>query len=734
MKKQKLSPGFDLAFSRQIILPVAIALSLLSFLVIWGAFAYLGWREDTETQRLSRQALHIRDELINRETIQLGFLTRRLAEHYSHYPAAIQRQDRDKLMEIGAPLFRELQRDFGITHGSIFDTRRTTLLRLHRPDMFGDKVDRRTLLYAEVTQDAFSGVESGKTAVPTLRLVLPLRINGAIIAYVELGKEVYSLAHDIRNILGVEVVSALHKEFSNPTDYALGETTLGFLGSWEDHPKLAILGSSLRDIPRSLIAIWENNPAEVFSLYENGDYWSVTVLPLEDVGGRRTASIALLRNVSESHATTRRALVGGSGIVFMVSIILFLILRWRTHQVEARILDAHQELADIAELASDWFWEQDTQFRFTKNTLHIGNYQGTRDVVGRRRWELPIKLPESAWAAHRADLEAHRPFSLRYAIEVNGKEHWFDIHGKPLFSSSGEFKGYRGSGRDITLDMQREEELVRHRDHLKEMVEEQLADVLKAKSDAEAANQAKTEFLANITHELRTPMHGILSFAKFGLTKKNLSPEKIHEYFGHISDSANRLLNLINDLLDISKLEAGKLNLETSKGDLAASARNVTQQLSALAGQQQLTFKLEVRCDDTQLEMDSQRITQLLNNLLGNALRFAPKGSEIQVLICDDFISTGRRKEDRRQVPALSLTVADRGPGIPEDELEAIFEKFVQSSKTKTGAGGTGLGLAICREIVALHRGRISACNRPDGGAAFTFVLPRRQPSRSPSR
>jgi signal transduction histidine kinase len=251
--------------------------------------------------------------------------------------------------------------------------------------------------------------------------------------------------------------------------------------------------------------------------------------------------------------------------------------------------------------------------------------------------------------------------------------------------------------------------------------------LLVAKNAAESANTAKSEFLANISHELRTPMHGILSFAKFGLSKSNATPEKIHEYFTHINQSAERLLKLLNDLLDLSKLEAGKMDLQIAQHDMAQIVSSIIDQLDALARQKDLRLQLIVDSAETSIEMDADRISQIIQNLLGNALRFGTAGTEVTISIADAELPAGHRRAHNQRLPALAVTVTDRGPGIPEDELGAIFDKFIQSSKTKTGAGGTGL--AICREITTLHMGDIIARNRADGGAEFIVLLPRQQPA-----
>jgi signal transduction histidine kinase len=124
--------------------------------------------------------------------------------------------------------------------------------------------------------------------------------------------------------------------------------------------------------------------------------------------------------------------------------------------------------------------------------------------------------------------------------------------------------------------------------------------------------------------------------------------------------------------------------------------------------------------------VDAVRFSQVLRNVLANAMKFSPDGGVIRILIEEAATTLGRRADDlAAPVAAWRITVIDEGIGIPEDELETVFDSFVQSSKTRDGAGGTGLGLTICREIVAAHRGSISARNRPEGGAVFEIMVPR---------
>ena len=165
-----------------------------------------------------------------------------------------------------------------------------------------------------------------------------------------------------------------------------------------------------------------------------------------------------------------------------------------------------------------------------------------------------------------------------------------------------------------------------------------------------------------------------------------------------------------------------------AEGDLRVTVEAVIKEMEMLASERGITIRLQ-SADEAVIEMDAARIAQILRNLLANALRFTAPGGEVVVTISPRELYVGRRRDDRIILSGLMLSVADHGPGIPESELETVFDKFVQSSKTKTGAGGTGLGLAICREIAWLHKGEIYAGNRPEGGAIFTLTLPRFQNS-----
>ena len=295
-----------------------------------------------------------------------------------------------------------------------------------------------------------------------------------------------------------------------------------------------------------------------------------------------------------------------------------------------------------------------------------------------------------------------------------------------VLDEAGELSGFLGIAIDITERRQAETELLQHRDHLQELVAEQTADLLRAKEVAERANQTKSEFLANMSHEMRTPMHAVLSFAGLGETKARIEhAEKLGHYFHRIRQSGDRLLRLLNDLLDLSKLEAGKMQIDLKLHDVRPLICEAGAELESLFASRGLHLAIADADCSTEAMCDPVRFGQVVRNLLSNAMKFSPDGGKISVSFDSSVLELGRRSDEKAAFPALRITISDQGVGIPADELETIFEKFVQSSKTKTGAGGTGLGLAICQEIMRAHRGSIAACNNSQGGASFSLQLPR---------
>ena len=236
---------------------------------------------------------------------------------------------------------------------------------------------------------------------------------------------------------------------------------------------------------------------------------------------------------------------------------------------------------------------------------------------------------------------------------------------------------------------------------------------LEARSrEAEQANRLKTEFLASMSHELRTPLHTIIGFSEL-LTEQLEGPlnEKQHRFVGHISQDARHLLELINQILDISKIESGRVELRREAFDFDHCVGEVLAGIRHHAAAKNITLENQNSFHDA-LFADRLRMKEILYNLLSNAVKFTPEGGRV-------WLESGRESN------SLRVSVCDTGIGIPQEEHPSIFEKFYQVGDPSAGVReGTGLGLPITKHLVELHGGTISVESWPGKGSRFTLTFP----------
>jgi len=231
----------------------------------------------------------------------------------------------------------------------------------------------------------------------------------------------------------------------------------------------------------------------------------------------------------------------------------------------------------------------------------------------------------------------------------------------------------------------------------------------------EVASQHKSEFLANMSHELRTPLNAIIGFSEV-LSERMFGElnEKQEEYLKDIYASGTHLLSLINDILDLSKIEAGRMELELSVFHLPMALDSALTLVRERAGRRSIALHTNVDDRLGQIQADERKVRQVVLNLLSNAIKFTPEGGRIEV---------GAVPKDG----LVEVSVSDTGVGIASEDQEAVFEEFRQVGTVEKKVEGTGLGLTLCRKFVELHGGRIWVKSELGAGSTFTFTIPARQ-------
>jgi len=348
----------------------------------------------------------------------------------------------------------------------------------------------------------------------------------------------------------------------------------------------------------------------------------------------------------------------------------------------------------------------------------------TEDMFGYSRDELlgqPVEvlIPQELHARHadhRAQYRNHpmtRTMGSGLALEgirKDGSRFPVEISLSPSQSAD----GFRVTAiiRDTTERLMAEERLRKVREDYTQRLAETNAELEMTNRELERANRLKSEFLASMSHELRTPLHTIIGFSELlGEELEGPLNEKQHRFVQHIHNDSLHLLELINDVLDISKIEADRLELRPEAFDFTALIAESLASVRSLA--EAKSHILETTSDvPPAVEADRLRIKQVLVNLLSNAIKFTPEGGRISV-------------DARVQESAVVVSVSDTGIGIPPEEHESIFDKFHQVGATTKGVReGTGLGLAITKRLVEQHGGNISVQSKPRQGSTFVFTLP----------
>jgi PAS domain S-box-containing protein len=401
---------------------------------------------------------------------------------------------------------------------------------------------------------------------------------------------------------------------------------------------------------------------------------------------------------TEYYRAKRRLVRGADGSVRATAVVYE--SNTKLKATATALVQATTRLDDTTRLVSDWVWETDRHLvlTFVSPRVHDALGYHPREIIGRSLNDLPAQ--PAAKLLSLASSGRHAPFrDIEIAIRDRaGATLLFRLNGLPVYCpDSGSFLGYRGTAENITALRQREEALIG------------------AKESAELANRAKTEFLANMSHELRTPLNAVIGFSEI-MESELLGPlgsSQYKSYAADIHESAQHLLTLINDILDVAKIEAGAHELRDEEVDPYDVVGAVERLVAERAKRADLHLSIDLPEDLPRLRADERKLKQVLLNLMSNAIKFTPEGGRVAL--------AARRGGDG----SFIFEVTDTGIGIAAEDIPRAFAPFEQvDSRLSRQFEGTGLGLPLSDGFVKLHGGHLELKSQPGVGTRAIVTLP----------
>ena len=367
---------------------------------------------------------------------------------------------------------------------------------------------------------------------------------------------------------------------------------------------------------------------------------------------------------------------------------------------------AEKRLHDFASVSSDWFWEMDSDLRFSYFSDRARDFPDLdiTALIGKKRSDF-MRAMDGKWQAHLDDLDNRRAFrDFRYALPgVDGRTSYMSTSGVPVFDSLGRFTGYRGTGTNITEQVEAEQKVAQQRDLEAALAKER------------EINGLQRQFVSMVSHEFRTPL-AIIDGSAQRLVRRldTLTPERAGEALHKIRRSVARLTELMESVLNAARLEEGRIVYAPEPCNLIDIIREICDSYSEVYPDH--AIEMDVDSLPAQVVADPKLIRQVISNLTSNAVKYSSAGTTIRI----------RGREDTASGDAV-VSVQDEGVGIPEAEIDQLCSRFFRAS-TSTGIAGSGIGLHLVQHFIAMHGGRMDVASTEGEGSTFTVRLPGKPP------
>ncbi len=690
---------------------------LLGLLFVLGGF--LQWQQ---FRRLESTQAKMADELLTSDL--LGAL--HMASHGLENTAlvlaadealapALRSGDTAALLGQWDPVFRKMKRETGLSHLYFYNAERRVVARLHRPDDLGDVVDRPLLLEAVHTGRATRGLEIGTSNNLVVRVVQPVRTSEGLAGFVEVGMNIQSVLDTVRLRPGTHFVLLMDKAGLNRARWEREMQAQGLEHDWGLLADSVVLHSSLRGFPAAFFArLAEHRGNEGVPVEEGGHTWSVAGHALADSSGRDIASLMVLQDTTGSHAAFRRFLLVGGLAAFLLLAATLAYVYVLLRRTDAGLLAQQKSLRDA---------EQEFRLLFDHSVAAIAICEMIPGPEGQpvdyviisanKAFEHHSGISRQRIVGQRVGQAASDPqestFFSRYAeVMRTGQASSFEAYSEPLQRWLAVTAYPLSATRFATVftDVTQRVEANRRLEQLNRRLQT-------AAVQAQAASAAKSAFMANLSHELRTPMNGCLGMSEL-LLSTDLSTQQ-QEYLGLLRESGERMMEVVDQLLALADLDTGAEQVTPQDFDLREVVRQEAARTAAACRRKGLSFRCRI-APGTPREVRGglNHLRRILHNLADNAVKFTNLGRVILQV-----------RPDPAHEGCLRFEVADTGIGVPEEGRRSLFDPFWQADSSLTRRQeGLGLGLAVAKHFVELLGGEIGYHDHAGGGMVFWFRVP----------